>query len=484
MKLKDLVKGFSEFKIFGSKEIEITGISADSRITAPGNLFIAKRGCFCNGGDFIAKAVEAGASAILTPIYNPFLKLTQIVCKAPELFEAKIAARYYRYPSKALWIAGVTGSKGKTTTSYCLRHLLECSSRPCGLLSTVETIIGERCVSSVLTTHDAILNQKLLREMVESKCKAAVLEVSSHGLAQRRVDEIDFDLALFTNLYPDHLDYHKTIEAYALEKKKLFAMAPIGIYNADSSWTPFMREGRPGLTFGMDAEADIRAEEIRFDSEGTSFRVQKEPFRTPFFGKHNVSNVLGAIAVGVHLGMSLSQLAAIFANVPAVPGRLEPVSNDLGIRVFIDYAHTGEALETVLRALRDTAPKKIIVVFGCGGGRDPARRPAMGLAASQWADLVMITTDNPRNEDPREICGQILSGCKDKTGVIVEMDRRSAIQKAIDAAEKGDLVLIAGKGHEKMQILSGQSVPFDDLDVAKQALQIRQSSATLQGSKS
>lgn len=479
MKLKELVKGFSEFKIFGSKEIEITGISADSRITAPGNLFIAKRGSVCNGGDFIVKALEAGASAILTSIYNPFLKPTQIVCAAPELFEAKIAARYYRDPSRSLWVAGVTGSKGKTTTSYCLRHLLQCSNRPSGLLSTVETIIGERCVSSLLTTHDAILNQKLLREMVESQCKAAVLEVSSHGIAQRRVDEIHFDIALFTNLYPDHLDYHKTIEAYALEKKKLFAMAPIGIYNADSSWTPFMRDDRPGLTFGIDADADIRAEEIHFDSDGTSFRVQKELFRTPFFGKHNVSNVLGAIAVGVHLGLSLSRLAEIFANVPPVPGRLEPVCNDLGIRVLIDYAHTGEALETVLKALRETAPKKMIVVFGCGGGRDPARRPAMGLAASQWADLLVITNDNPRNEDPHEICQQILSGCKEKTPWIVEMDRRSAIQRAVDLAEKGDLILIAGKGHEKIQILSGQGIPFDDKEIAKQALQNRQSSVTL-----
>ncbi len=483
MRLKELIRGFPELKVMGSKEVEITGIAADSRIVSPGNLFIAKKGSVSDGTEFIAQAVAAGAVAILTPIYNPFLKQTQILCERPEAWGAKFAARYYRNPSRDLWIVGVTGSKGKTTTSYLLRHLLMSLEKSCGLIGTVETILSEeRRFPSTLTTHDAISNQKLLREMVNCGCESAILEVSSHGLAQRRIEEIDFDLVLFTNLYPDHLDYHKTVEAYAAEKRKLFETGALGIYNADSPWTPFMREGRAGLTFGIEAEADVRADAIRFDAAGASFTVQKERFSIPFMGRFNISNVLGAIAVGIYLKVDLARLASIFAKASPVPGRLEEVPNDLGIRVLVDYAHTGEALENVLKTLREIAPKKLIVVFGCGGGRDNARRSGMGAAAAKWADLSIITSDNARHEDPQAICSQILAAFEKGEKAFVEVDREKAIRLAIQMAAIGDLILIAGKGHERMQIFAHQSIPFDDAAVAKQELQIRRSSVILSSS--
>lgn len=483
MKLKELIRKFPELKVMGSKEVEITGITADSRIVSPGNLFVAKKGSVSDGTEFIAQAVAAGASAILTPIYNPFLKQTQILCEQPQAWEARLAAHYYRNPSRDLWIAGVTGSKGKTTTTYLLRHLLMSLGRPCGLIGTIEKILSEeKRFPSTMATHDAISNQKLLREMANNGCESAILEVSSHGLAQKRVEEIAFDLALFTNLYPDHLDYHKTIEAYASEKRKLFETGAFGIYNADSPWTPFMKEDRAGLTFGIEAEADVRADAIRLDAAGGSFTVQGERFFVPFMGRFNISNVLGAIAVGIYLKVDLAKLASIFAKTPPVPGRLEQVPNDLGIRVFVDYAHMGEALEYVLKTLREIAPKKIIVVFGCGGGRDPARRLGMGAAAAKWADLSIVTSDNARDEDPQEICSQILAAFEKGKKVITEIDRAKAIRLAIQLAEAGDLVLIAGKGHERVQIFAHQSMPFDDLAVAKQELQIRQSSAILSSS--
>ena len=385
MKLKDLIREWPTLKVIGSKQIEITGIASDSRTVAPGNLFIAKKGNLQSGLEFVAQAVEAGASAIVSPIYNPFLKQTQLIHEEPELLEAYLAARYYGRPSKDLLMFGVTGSKGKTTTTYLLRHLLQGIGQPCGLLNTIEISIGKKYLPSLLTTHDAIWNQKLLREMVDSQCKAAVLEVSSHALAQRRVLEIDFDVAIFTNLYPDHLDYHKNLEAYALEKRKLFAMAKMGIYNADSPWTPFMREDRNGLTFGIQEPADIRAENISLLPGKAYFTVQNHPFSISMMGRFNIANVLGAIAAGVYLGVPLDTLSSLLAEFPGVPGRLENVPNDLGISVFIDYAHTGEALENVLQTLREIASGKIIVVFGCGGGRDPGRRPAMGRAASGGA---------------------------------------------------------------------------------------------------
>ena len=483
VKLKQLLQGISDLKIKGSKEIEITGLTADSNTVAPGNLFIAKKGATRDGAEFIPIAVAAGAVAILAPIYDPFLKQTQILTEKPEKIEAKLAASYYHHPSKELWIAGVTGTKGKTTTSYLIRHLLNRLGKPAGLTGTVETIIGEKRFPSAYTTHDAIRNQKLLREMVSEGCEAAVLEVSSHGLEQGRVEEIDFDLAIFTNLYPDHLDYHKTIEEYAAAKKKLFGKAKSGIFNADSPWAEFMRGNADGMTYGVDRDADVRASEIAFSAQGTSFileyRGKKQKISTPLMGRFNIYNLLAALCIGIHLGIDLSTLSSIFSEIPTIPGRLEAVENDLNFRVFVDFAHSGEALDNVLSALKEIASHKLIVVFGGAGGRDPARRVGMAVAAEKWADLAIVTLDNPRHEDPQEVCRQTLSGFQKPEKAIVEIDRKSAIHLAIDMASPGDIVLIAGKGHERTQIFGSQAIPFDDCLIAKEALQKRQSSAIL-----
>lgn len=470
MKLKTLLKTLEDVEVRGSKEIEITGITADSRTAAPGALFLARKGEMHDGAQFIAEAVQAGASAIATDFFDPFLKQTQILCKNPAELEAKLAAQFYENPSEELFIIGVTGTKGKTTTSYLLQHLLQGLGKPCGLIGTVETIVGEHRWVSTLTTHGAIQNQKLLREMVLQGCKAAVLEVSSHGLVQKRVDEIAFDLALFTNLYPDHLDYHKTLQEYALAKKKLFERGK-PILNADSPWAAFMGEG---TTYGIEQEADIRAREIRFTQKGMEFDVEAKGERahltTPLLGRFNVSNLLGAVAVGVELGASLSSIVSILSSFSNVPGRLERIPNPRGIEVFVDFAHTGEALDNVLATLREIAPKRLFVVFGCGGNRDPGRRSAMAKAAEKWADFSIVTNDNPRQEDPEEICRQILAALEKPDRVLVELDRKKAIQRAISLAEKGDFVLIAGKGHEKVQIFAHQTVPFDDVAVACDAL--------------
>jgi len=483
VKLKKLVQGIEGLQIKGNKETEITGLTADSNTVCPGNLFIAKKGATRDGAEFIPQAVQSGAAAVLTCVYDPFLKISQLICESPESVEAKLAAQLYGNPSEALWVAGVTGTKGKTTVSYLLRHLLERIGKPAGLIGTVETIVGPKSFPSTFTTHDAIRNQKLLREMASAGCEAAVLEVSSHGLEQGRVEEIAFDLALFTNLYPDHLDYHLTMEAYAAAKKKLFGKAKEAVFNADSPWTDFMRGNSLGFTYGIEQPADLAASEIRLNADGASFLAsyqgKTERFSTPLLGKYNVSNVLAAISAGLLLGFELPLLAEIFHKIPTVPGRLERVETDLGFSVFVDFAHTGEALDNVLAALSETAPKRLIAVFGCGGGRDPGRRTGMAAAAEKRAGLTIITTDNSRNEDPQEICRQILSGFKRPEKARVELDRRRAIQMAIEEASPGDIVLIAGKGHERMQISGSQSVPFDDCLVAKEALQNRKRSAIL-----
>lgn len=449
MRIQKLARGL---KIKG-KDVEITGISSDSRTVAPGNLFIAKKGGTFDGTQFIPQAINAGASAIVTDIYDPFLSVTQIIHPSPQSIEAQLAARYYGDPSKELFVVGVTGTKGKTTTTYLIKHLLE----PCGLIGTVETIVGENRFPSTLTTHDVISNQKWLREMVIKGCQSAALEVSSHGLAQNRVEEIQFDVGVFTNLYPDHLDYHSSMEEYAAAKRKLFEKAERGIFNADS---PYVM-GK-GVTYGIE-KGDIRAEEIVLSPNSTQFKVQNIPFSIPLIGRFNVYNALAAIAVGLDRGMKLSAIAEILATFTSVPARLQRIGN-----VFIDFAHTGEALENVLRTLKEISKGKVIVVFGCGGNRDPQRRIGMAKAADAFADISIITNDNPRKEDPQEIARQIQSGFT--TPPLVELDRKLAIEKALQMAGKDDLVLIAGKGHERVQIFAEQTIPFDDAEVVKNSL--------------
>lgn len=484
MKLKSLLKGIEGLEIKGSKEVEITGISDDSRIIAPGHLFIARPGSTFNGTEFIPQAIGSGAHAILTDLYDPFLKVTQLLAKRPGDFAALLASRYYGQASQDLFVVGTTGTKGKTTTTYMIHHLLEQLNLRSGLVSTVETIIGDERRASSLTTHSAIQNQKLLKEMLSRGCKAVSLEVSSHGLQQGRVDETHFDVAIFTNLYPDHLDYHLTMNEYACAKKRLFThldQSPKkkkrALFNADNPWCAFMREGcsSPVWTFGIQAPADIVASGISFDEEGTCFTVafegQRELFRLPLMGRFNVYNALGAIGVGLEYGASLCEIAAALQTFRAAPGRLERVPNDRGVWVFVDYAHTGEALENVLLTLREIARKRIICVFGCGGNRDPQRRTNTAKAAERYADVAIITSDNPRKEDPAAISEQIRLAFQDPLKPIVILDRTTAIYRALEMAEKEDIVLIAGKGHEKVQIFAHQTIAFDDVAVAKEALQ-------------
>lgn len=472
MKLKLLLQGIEGIEVRGSKEIEITGISTDSRIVAPGDLFIAKKGKKYDGGSFIPQAVCSGAKAIVTDLFDPFLHLPQIICPFPGQLEAKLAAKYFGHPSQKLFVVGVTGSKGKTTTTYLSKHLLESFGEKCGLLGTVETIIGESRFDSGCTTRDVLLNQKLLKEMVKEKCKAAVLEVSSHGLCQGRVDEIAFDLSIFTNLYPDHLDYHETVEKYAAAKKKLF-VSGVSILNVDNPWASYMQGKGKSLSIGIEKTADIQARDISFHEEGTEFFVSGVRFWVPLMGIFNVYNVLCAIGLGTFLGKSLKEMSQVLEHFPAVPGRLEKVPNTRGIHVFVDYAHTGESLGLVLSTLKRVAKKKMIVVFGCGGERDRARRKEMAQSAEKYADLSIVTTDNPRSEDPAMICREILDGFDAAANVEVVLDRKEAIGKAIALASRGDFVVIAGKGHEKVQIFLKKSIAFDDVAVASEIMDIK-----------
>lgn len=485
MKLKQLIQGIEFQRIHGSREREISGLSSDSRAVAFGNVFIAKKGYRWDGEQFMRQAVDAGASAIVTSFYDPFLpSVTQLIHPRPEEIEPLLAAAYYAQPSKELFVVGVTGSKGKTTSTYLIRHLLEKRLGGAGLSGTIEVWVGEKRYPSLLTTQDVIFHHKMLREMRMHLLPAAVLEISSHGLAQRRVAGVAFDVALCTNLFPDHLDYHETEAAYVAAKRMLCTQLEQSVkknkrmmFNGDDERVVRMMEGLvvPSLTFGMNERVALRAVSVEQRTQEVAFwaeyQGQKARFTLPLLGRYNVYNALGAMAVGLHLGASLEEMSGLWNDLPAIPGRLEKVGlSARGAQLFVDYAHTGESLREVLKVLREIASRRIVVVFGCGGNRDPARRRGMAEAAEAYADIAIVTTDNPRQEDPEEIARQVVAGFHSREKVLLEPDRVEAIRTAVQIAERGDLILVAGKGHERVQIFAHQTVPFDDVEVAGKIL--------------
>ncbi len=493
MKLKKLFKTIPVNQIKGSREVEITGICSHSKAVSPGNLFIAKHGAAYDGNRFIAEAISAGAVAVLTNFLDPFLNVVQVIHHDVASIEADVAATYYQFPSDELFTVGITGTNGKTTSAYIIKHLLDSLNLRCGLISTIQYCVGNHYYEASRTTPDVILNQKLLRDMVTSNCLAAVMEVTSHGLIQGRVRHIDYDVAIFTNLSLDHLDYHKTMENYCEAKAKLFNDLHLGqddgvrkkkiatfpkcaVINIDDPWHEKVMANCQTkiLTYGTSPKAHLRATNIVLSRQGTQFDVTYEGqtvrFAWKLIGKFNVYNCLAATAVGLVRGISLEQIASIIAPFKTAPGRLEAVSNPRGCSVFVDYAHTPDALENVLQCLQEVHKGKIITVFGCGGDRDPSKRKEMAKVCQRLSDLSIVTSDNPRSEDPSDIIHEILKGFTDSSKYIVEIDRRQAIEKALSHATANDMVLIAGKGHETYQIFARKTVEFDDRQVAADLL--------------
>ncbi len=475
MKLKKILAEIPLELYRGNKECEISGICTHSKRVAPGDLFIDKRGGE-EGALHIEEAIAHGAAAILTDHPNPFLKqVVQLISPAISSIEGSLAAAFFGHPSKEMPVIGITGTSGKTTTSYLVKHLLDSLGVPSGLIGTVEYIMGTHRVPAERTTPEVVDNHRMLREMIKQGCMAAVMEVTSHGLDQGRVDEIGFDCAVFTNLSQDHLDYHASLKAYAEVKAQLFSSLSKNkqaIINRDSEWSPCMVQHckAPIFTYGFSPGADLRAANIQFSCSQTTFDVHFKDQIVPFvwsqIGRFNVSNCLAALSVLLYRGFSLESLVPSVATFSGVPGRLERVGRS---NVFVDYAHKPDALEKVLECLKELKSKRIITVFGCGGDRDRGKRPLMASIAEAGSDVVIVTSDNPRSEDPEAIGREICKGFK-RTNYIVELDRRSAIHKAIELADKEDLILIAGKGHETYQIFGNLTRPFDDRKVAEQML--------------
>lgn len=483
MKLKKILQNIPSLTVKGYKDIEITGLCNNSKQAAPSYLFFAKKGLSQNGNEYIAEAIAAGVVAVATDLYNPFLEnVVQIIHPNITELEAILVERFYNSPSHKLLTIGITGTNGKTTTSYLVKHMLDKLSMPCGLIGTIEWIIKDNVFPSTHTTPNLLTNQKLLSEMVSAGCQSVSMEVSSHGLDQGRVRSIDFDFAVFTNLTQDHLDYHLSMPAYASAKAKLFSsLTPSchkpypkrAIINIDSPWSSTFIEASkvPVVTYGFREDAMVRASNPKLSLTGSSCNIHYSghttTFETPLIGAFNIYNCLGSLAIGLSLGYDLEKLLSILSSFSGVPGRMERVPNDSKKHIFVDYAHTEDALFNVLSALKEVVPGKIFCLFGCGGNRDQLKRPKMGAVAEKLCDSVFLTSDNPRGEPPEQIIQEILLGIQNKDRIQVEIDRKKAIALAIGQLSEEDALLIAGKGHENYQIFSGHTIHFDDRIMAK-----------------
>ncbi len=486
MQLKVLARAIAPRRILGGLDREVESIAYDSRRVQRASLFVALRGEKSDGHNFIDQALEKGASVIVAEREISSPRASCLVVENTRTALADLSAAFFGTPSRKLKMAAVTGTNGKTTTTFLLKHICERAGLPCGLIGTVRYEIGERILPAVRTTPEALDVQELLAQIVNAGCRAAAMEVSSHALAQERTRGIEWDVAVFTNLTQDHLDFHGTMENYFEAKTKLFEelltqerkKRAAAVVNVDDRYGEKLIEriaGRtPTITYGMSMRADFRASNYRTEFAGTSYQLDARGrsylVRVPLIGRFNVANSMAALAAATALGVNLRDAILSLARSPQVPGRLEMVPAKRQFQIFVDYAHTPDALLNVLKTLRELDPRKLIVVFGCGGDRDRQKRPLMGRAAEQFTDHAIITSDNPRKEDPDAIIAEVEKGFRSHRYEKIA-DRAEAIAHAISLAQARDVVLIAGKGHETYQEFADHTIPFDDIQVARRALE-------------
>ncbi|MBK8095250.1 MAG: UDP-N-acetylmuramoyl-L-alanyl-D-glutamate--2,6-diaminopimelate ligase [Verrucomicrobiaceae bacterium] len=487
MTLRDIITHLDHPVTSGSLDTEITGLAYDSRKAAPGIAFVALRGSSADGHSFIPKAIEAGCAAIIAEQAPPDGCTTPWVhVRQSRIALADAAAALNGHPAKNMTLLGVTGTNGKTTTAFLAHHLFNIGQTRSGLLGTIFYDLGDgQHVPATHTTPESLEIHGLLAEMRGNGCRACCMEVSSHALDQHRAHGLPFAAAIFTNLTQDHLDYHGTMEKYFEAKTKLFQIAADTpraalVINTDDAWgrklaEKFAYTGRV-VKYGFGIGSDFRANNVRYDMTGTNFELEAKGrsflVRTPLIGDFNVYNTLAALAAVSSSGLNLREAIANMQKAPQVPGRLERVTDTITrFQIFVDYAHTPDGIVNALKTVRALRPGRIITVFGCGGDRDRIKRPLMASAAEQGSDICVLTSDNPRTEDPQIILNDAKAGFARPQQHAVIADRRSAIQIAIENARPGDIVVIAGKGHEDYQDIQGKKHPFDDRKVARQILQ-------------
>lgn len=489
-KLSDFFQDGEILASRGDLDRPISGITMDSRRVVPGTLFFALPGLRADGSSYVDEAVGRGAVAVVLrklPSITP-AKITYLQVADPRQVLARVAQRYFKNPDRELRVVGVTGTNGKTTVTHLIKHLLESEART-GLLGTIQYDLGARTVPSFKTTPESLDVFGMMAQMRDAGCKNAVMEVSSHGIDQNRVLGVQFGAAVFTNLTRDHLDYHKTLEAYFEVKTRLFtgglgSVPPLAVINLDDVYgqrlAKDLREKQAlqrVVTYGEHPEAQVRAEALRLEFQGSRFRLVwprgSAEVHSPLLGRYNVSNVLAALATAHGLGLELGPLLTRLTGFKGVPGRMECMDAGAGFNVVVDYAHTDDALRNALGMLRSITPGRLLVVFGCGGNRDRSKRPLMVRAVQEYADHAFATADNPRSEGLPRIFEDMRGGVLEQARLSWIEDRRRAISLALDMAKPGDCLLIAGKGHESYQEFADTVVPFDDRQAVRELLNIK-----------
>lgn len=491
MRLKEIIKNLEYKRVYNLNNPEINGIAYDSRKIKENFIFVAIKGTSQDGHNFINDAISRGAKVIIVNKKSAVLPsdVGEIVVEDTRRALHTISTEFYGHPSTKLKLVGITGTNGKTTTSFIIKHILEKSGNKTGLIGTISYQIGERAIISTNTTPESLDIQKFLYDMVEEGCRYAVMEVSSHGIDQGRITYLHFDKGIFTNIAPyEHLDYHKSFKNYLQTKLKFFDYYlresikenKTGIVNIDDPYAghfikSLKRNGIKCITYGR-RDADVKVVDYGIKRDGNyitvEIRNEKICFYTQLRGLGNIYNTLAGISFAVSEGISMKDVEEAISSIQSVPGRFELVNEGQNFDIIVDYAHTHHALYNLLRSVKALNPRRIILVFGCGGDRDKTKRPLMGKIGVKMADIVFITSDNPRSEDPMDIIADIEAGIPFylRKKYVAIPDRRQAIREAVSIAKEKDCVIIAGKGHETFQILKNTVIPFDDREEVKNAL--------------
>lgn len=472
----------------GEVGVEIKGLAFDSRQTKPGFVFFAVPGQNFDGSRFVQDAIERGAAMIVTsePLSGTFGRVLFVQVADVRKAMAEISTAFYDYPARRLRMFGITGTNGKTTISHLINSILSAAGERPGVIGTIRYEIGARSIPASRTTPESVDLQNMLFQMANAGCKSAIMEVSSHGLVQKRVWGIDYDAAVFSNLTHDHLDYHQTVDEYYHAKSLLFSglggkadqVAVINIDDPHGASLPGMAENAKVFSYGIENPvASIRAVNLNLGVNGSSFDIESPwgvfPTRLRLLGRFNVYNALAAFTACAATGYNPTEIPNALSGMLTVPGRLEEIKTDAGFQVFIDYAHTEDALKNVLTAIREITHGRVILVFGCGGNRDKRKRPLMGIVASELADYSILTSDNPRKENPSEIISQVRAGFGSRDNFEQVEDRYEAIVRALSIANRDDVVLVAGKGHENYQEFADTVIPFDDRQVVRECMGIK-----------
>ncbi len=477
MKLKDILQGIDITQIYNNDDIDISHITNNSRDCKKGSLFVAVRGFQTDGHKYISSAIENGASAVICEEYNPALSCTQVVVPYSRRAEAVAASNFYGKPHKKFSLIGVTGTNGKTTVTYLVKHILEMQGKKVGLIGTNQNMIADEVFETGRTTPDSIELQGIFAKMAAESVDYCIMEVSSHALELDRVYGCHFCTGAFTNLTQDHLDFHKTMENYALAKAKLFSISDNAIINIDDAYSDTMvsKATNKLFTYSSLNDSNLKAENITLSSRGVSFDLSGEKMFLAIPGEFSVYNALCAIGIALSLGISLKDIKEALLTAHGVKGRAEIVKTNTDYTVLIDYAHTPDGIENILKTVKGFAKGRTIIVFGCGGDRDNTKRPIMGRIAGEIADFCVVTSDNPRTEDPMKIISQVEEGVKESgANYVVIESRYEAIKYALQNAKKDDVIVLAGKGHETYQILNTGTIHFDEREVVREILNINQ----------